>query len=225
MAHENGDYLSDEGTVEKIYGYLQAGETDSAVAYLKGLGEDKIVVQTWINVQCDINNIKSDARMSAEIGRAGVDFCLEKEYLLPAAMMLHNISAFLMPNFDEGVAPADIPTILEAAKRQVILRRQIKQDGPLMWALWDEGLGHLAAGSVAQAIRLLEEGAGIARDMEDSDGEAWCRIFIGKAKFKYLPELRREGEAEMRQAAQTLLEIGDDWEKDSARQILESVGL
>ena len=223
--HEHGQYLSDEVTVEKVYSYLTSGNLDSAVAYIKGLGEDNVVVNTWVNVQCDINSVHKDPRMSAEIGRAGVDYCIDKDYKLPAAMMLHNISAFFMPKFDEGVAPADIPTILEAAQRQVILRRLIKQDDPLMWALWDEGVAMLAAGNAVEAIMQLEEGVSIAQKNEDKDGEAWCCMFIGKAKFKYTPSQKEEGRKEMLGAAKVLMEIGEDWEKESAVEILASVGL
>ena len=218
--HEHGQYLSDEATVEKIYSLLTSDNLDSAVAYLKGLGEDKIVVNTWIGVQCDINNVKKDPRISAVIGQAGVEYCIDKDYKLPAAMLLHNISAFFMPKFDEGVAPADISTILEAAKRQVILRRQIKQDGPLMWALWDEGLAKLAAGDAVGAIVQLEEGVSIAQKNEDKDGEAWCCMFIGKAKYKHTPSQKEEGKKEMLAAAKVLMEIGQDWEKESAVEIL-----
>ncbi|NQU05280.1 MAG: hypothetical protein HQ568_04240 [Calditrichaeota bacterium] len=95
MAHEGeGQYLSDKETVDNIYGFIQQGRLDSATAFLKGLGEDKVVITTWINVQCDINNVMKGAMASSQIGQVGVDYCLEKGHKLPAAMMLHNISSF-----------------------------------------------------------------------------------------------------------------------------------
>ncbi|MBT3234235.1 MAG: hypothetical protein HN356_15665 [Calditrichaeota bacterium] len=223
--HEHGQYLTDEAMVEKVYSYLASDKLDSAVAYLKGLGDDNIVVNKWVGVQCDINNVKKDPRLSAMIGQAGVDYCIGKDYKLPAAMMLHNISAFFLPKFDEGVLAEDIPTILEAAKQQVILRREIKQDDPLMWALWDEGVAQLAAGNAVDAIVQLEEGVSIAQQKKDKNGEAWCCIFIGKAKYKYTPSQKEEGRKEMLAAARVLMDGGEDWEKESAVEILESVGL
>lgn len=223
--HEHGKYLSDETTVEKIYSYLTSDDLDSAVAYFKGLGDDNVVVNTWINVQCDINNVKKDPRMSAMLGQAGVDYCIDRDYKLPAAMMLHNISSFFMSKFDEGVLPADIPTVLEATKRQVILRRQIEQDNPLMWALWSEGVAKLAAGNAVDAIVQLEEGVSIAQKNKDKNGEAWCCIFIGKAKYKYTPSQKEEGRSEMLAAARVIVDGGEDWEKESAVEILESVGI
>ncbi len=219
------EYLSDKETVDKVYGYLQNDQTDSAAAYLKGLGEDKIVVNTWINVQCDINNVKGDPKASAELGRMGVDYCLEKGHKPPAAMMLHNIGAFLMPDFDEGVDTSAIPMVLDAARQQVPLRREIGQPIELMWALWDLGLAELAAGNAVEAINVLREGARIAMDDKDDNAAAWCSIFIGKAMVKHMPERKSEGRQKMHLAAKTIMTTGEDWEKEGVKQILESVGL
>ena len=208
MANEGqSPYLSNQETVEKIYGYLQSGQIDSSKAYLIGLGDDKVVIQTWMNVQCDINNVKKDPKASAEIGQVGVDYSLEKGFKLPAAMMLHNISAFFMPDFDEGVDPENLPLIISAATQQLTLRREIPQPGPLMWSLWDLGIAELAAGNASDAIKTLEEGIKVADEQDDKDGAAWCRIFIGKAKVKYLPELIDEGKNDMQEAAMSFRKL------------------
>lgn len=226
MAHEGeGNYLSDSATVNKIYGYLENNQLDSAITHIKGMGDDKTVAQTWVSVQCDINNIKHDPKLSAQIGNAGVDFMLEKGFKAGAAMMLHNISAFFMPDFDENVDPNNISTILDASRRQIPLRQEAGQPGPLMWAYWDLGTAELAAGNANEAIQALEEGVKIANEQDDKNGAAWCEIFIGKAKLKYQPELKTEGEAQMRNAAQVIRDTGQDWEKESVIQILQSAGL
>ena len=227
MAHEHGEgeYLSSKETVDMLYNHVRNDNLDSAVAYLKGLGEDEVIVQTWMNVQCDINNIKHDPRASARIGQAGVQYCLEKDYKLPAAVMLHNITAFFMPNWDEDVDSEAVPIILDAARQQVPLRREIPQPGPLMWALWDLGMAELVAGNTAEAIKAFEEGEKIGNEQDDKDGAAWCRLFIGKAKIKYLPDLKSEGEKDMKDAASIILEFGQDWEKESIPGILKAAGL
>lgn len=226
MAHEGeGNYLSDSATVNKIYGYLEHNQLDSAIAHIKGLGDDKTVAQTWINIQCDINNVKQDPKLSAVIGNAGVDFMLDKGFKVGAAVMLHNIFAFFTQNFDEKVDPEAIPFILDASRRQVPLRREAGQPGPLMWAHWDLGIAELAAGNANEAIQTLEEGVKIAKEQDDKNGAAWCEIFIGKAKVKYLPELKAQSEAQMRNAAQIIRDTGQDWEKESVTQILQSAGL
>jgi hypothetical protein len=198
---------------------------DSATAHIKNLGDDQTIAQTWVNVQCDINNIKHDPKLSAMIGNAGVDFMLEKGFKIGAAMLLHNISAFFMPEFDENVDPSAIPTILDAARRQIPLRQEVGQPGPLMWAYWDLGLAELAAGNASDAIKALQEGVKIAQEQQDNNAAAWCRIFIGKAMVKYQPESKSEGESLMREAAQVIQESGQDWEKESFEGILQSAGL
>ena len=225
MAQEKKNYLSDAATVDKIYSLIKSSQVDSAAEYLKGLGDDKVIIQTWIAVQCDINNIKNDPRASAELGWKGVKYSLEKGYKMPAAMMLHNISAFFMPSFDEGVDPEAATMILDAALQQVPLRREIGQPVPLMWALWDLGLAQLVSGNYSEAISSFEKGVNIAGELDDREAEAWCNIFIGKCKYQHFPELKAEGERTMRDAAVILSESKEDWVRESSSQILESVDL
>jgi hypothetical protein len=228
MAHEGqGNYLSDSATVNKIYGYLENKQLDSAIAHIKGLGDDQTVAQTWINVQCDINNIKQDPKLSAQIGNAGVDFMMEKGFKGGAAMMLHNISAFFMPEWDENVDSDAIPVIVDAARRQIPLRleKAEEQPGPLMWAYWDLGMAELVAGNSDLSIMAFEEGVEIANQQEDANGAAWCNLFLGKTKVKLVPDQKSNGEAMMRDAAKVIMDTGQDWEKDSIPGILQSAGL
>ena len=227
MAHDedHGQYLSNEETVNKVYTYIQAGQMDQAVAYIKGLGEDPAVAQTFVNVQCDINNVKHDPVGSAAFAQHGTKFMQEKGFKRGEAMMLHNIAAFFMPEWDENVNEAAKTTGLEAAQRQVPLRREIGDAGPLLWAYWDLGMCQLVAGQIDEAIKTFEEGEKIGIEQEDRDGASWCRIFIGKAKVKYKPELKSEGEKDMLTAAKTINEVGQDWEKEEIPKILATVGL
>jgi len=226
MAHEGeNNYLGDPGMVRKVYDYLQQDQVDSATAYLKNLGDDNQVVQAWINVQCDINNVMKDASASARIGLAGADYCLEKGYKLPAAMILHNVSAFFMPDFDENVDSAHIPVILDAARRQVPLRRDIGQPGPLTWSLWDLGLAELVSDNGDAAIKALEEGEKIALENNDRDAAAWCRLFIGKTKVKLIPDKKTEGEQEMLEVAEVIDEVGQDWEKEAVGNMIKALNL
>lgn len=225
MAQEENNYLSDAATVDEVYSLIKSSQVDSAADYLKGLGDDKVVIQAWIAVQCDINNIKKDPRASAELGWKGVKYSLEKGYKMPTAMMLHNISAFFMPSFDENVDPETVPMILDAARQQVPLRRDIGQPVPLLWALWDLGLAHLVSGNYTEAISALEEGVNIAGELDDREAEAWCRIFIGKCQYLHFPDLKAEGEKTMREAAAFLSESKEDWVRESSMQIMESVKL
>ncbi len=226
MAGEGqSNYLTNKEIVEKIYSLLQSEDLDSAKAHMFSFGDDKTVVNTWIGLQCDINNIKGDPYLSAEFAEAGIAYCSEKGYKMPAAMMLHNISAFFMPNWDENVDSAAVPIALDAARRQVPIRKEIGQEGPLLWAYWDLGLAELVAGNADEAIASFNAGVEIAEKTGDKDGGAWCKLFIGKTKIKHFPDKKEAGEKEMLEAARTIMEIGQDWEKESIPGILKTVGL
>ncbi len=227
MAHEDdiGQYLSDEATIDTVYSLIQSGDVEKAVKHIESLGAAKVVAQTFVNVQCDINNVKHDPVGSALFAQYGIKFMKDNGFKVGAAMMLHNVSAFFMPDFDENAHPDAKTTGLEAARQQVLLRREIGQPGPLMWALWDLGLAELSAGNIDAAIKTLEKGAQIGQEQEDSDGTAWCQIFIGKAKVLHKPELATEGRKEMIESAKVIQEVGEDWEKESVTQILKSVDL
>lgn len=189
--HDHGKYLTSEELVDTVYTMLKDGKLDDAVSHLKSLGDDNVVVNSWVGLQCDINNVQHDPHMSAEIARKGIEYTLEKGYKLPAAMMLHNISAFFMPNFDEGVTAEDAKLAVEAAREAIPLRKDIGDEGPLMWAYWDLGCAEMASGNWEAAIDAFIEGKDLAKTQEGT-GEAWCTIFIGKAKVKHIPEKREE---------------------------------
>jgi hypothetical protein len=218
-------YLSDPATVDRVHALIQAGQTDSAAALIRGLGDDKTVAQAFINIQCDLNNMKGDPDGSAKIGWAGADFCRGKSFKVAEAMLLHNIGAIFAPDFRVQPGPGEVRQMLEAARRQLALRREVGDAGPLMWALWDLGLAELTGGNGAAAMEALAEGAAMAREQEDRDAEAWCNILAGKAKCLHSPGLKDEGERELRAAQDVIAEVGEDWEKEGAGQILESVGL
>lgn len=223
--HGQSEYLTDQATVDTVYALLQTGDKDKVSEYFKSLGEDQIVVNTWIKAQCDINNIKGDPKLSEIVGRTGIEYCLEKKYAVPAAMMLHNISSFYMPDFDENIIPEALPVVLEVTEQEVELRRKIGEEGPLLWALWSQGLANLANDKADEAIRILEQSKQMAVKADDKDAAAWCDLFIGKAKIKHQPENVDEGKQQMLEAAEVLNEIGADWEKESLPGILGSVGL
>jgi len=94
-----------------------------------------------------------------------------------------------------------------------------------MWAYWDLGMAELVSGNSTEAIEMFNAGIKTAQEQDDKDGEAWCKIFIGKAKIKYTPELIDEGQKEMREAAAIINEVGEDWEKEEIKKILNSVGI
>ncbi len=225
MSDDHSQYLTDEVTVETIYSHLKNGDVPSATAFLISFGDDKTVMKTWIGVQCDINNVKKDPYASEKIAREGVKFALARDYKTGAAMMLHNISSFHLPNWDEGVDPNVIPGIIEVATLQVNLREQLEDKNSLGWAYWDQGIALLAGLKTSEAINGFKKSVEVAESIGDRDLAAWANLFIGKSMIKENPSIRHEGENVMRQAVATINEVGEDWEKEEVVKILASVGL
>jgi len=225
MAHDHKkvSYLSDKETVDKVYGLIKSGEIDAVVAYFKGLGEDKVLIPKWIHVQCDINNVCHDPMASSQMSLPGIEYCISKGYKVQAAMMLHNTSAFFMPDFDENVDPEGAKIALAAARKQLPIRRDLGDAGPLMWSMWDLGLAELVVGNADEAIKILSEGEALAFKSDDKDGAAWCKIFIGKAKFLHKTDLKDEWLQDMKDAGNVILEFGADWEKKAVSQIWKAV--
>ena len=225
MSHGKGSYLSDKETVDEVYALLQSGDIDAVKAYFKGLGEDKVLVPKWIHVQCDINNICHDPMASQRLAQPGIEYCISKGHKVQAAMMLHNVSAFFMPEFDVNVDPEGAKIAVDAARRQLPISRELGDVGPLMWSMWDLGLAELVVGNADVAIKVLTEGEELAIKSNDSDGAAWCKIFIGKAKVLYKQDLKNEGLQDMTYAGKVILKVGADWEKKAVGQIWKVVGI
>ncbi len=208
----------------KIYSYLKSGDIVAATDYFLNLGDDKTILKCWGGVQCDINNIKKDPHASEIIGREAVKFALSKGFKTSAAMFLHNISSFHMPNWDEGVDPKVIPGIIEIASQQVELREQLDDKNALGWAYWDHGMTLLVGEKYADAIALFNKSVGVAKSLDDANLAAWSNLFIWKAIIKSSPARFAEGESIMREAGATIDEVGEAWEKEEVAKILASAG-
>jgi len=223
MSEQHPEYLSDPETVDLIYNMLTDGNPEAAWTYLQKLGDPPMVAGKWIAVQCDVNNVKLDPHRSAEIGWAGVEYCMAKGFKKGTAILLHNIAAFFVPEFDALPTAEEVSMMVEAGKRQVELRRKIGDVGPLIWGLWDYGTAQMFAGNSAEAIASLEEGMQMAKTANDADAENWCLAMIGKTRC--LAGNKERGEKELRRAVETIARIGEDWEKEGMTQLLKSVGL
>jgi len=82
-----------------------------------------------------------------------------------------------------------------------------------------------AAGNITESRGAFEEGEKLALEQNDRNCAAWCRIFIGKAKVKRLPDLKEQGRQEMLDAAGVITEIGEEWEREAMEGILQSAGV
>ena len=225
VSEHHQQYLTDVATVESIYNYVKDNDLAGAISVIHQKGDDQAVMTAWIGVQCDINNVKGDPYSSEEFARAGVDFALSKGFKRGAAILLHNITSFHMPNFDEGVDPGVLETNIAFATQQVELREQLDDKPSLAWSYWDKGTALMAAKRFQEAITEFKKSIEMAKTLSDRDLAAWSEIFIGKALVKIQPMNRAEGEKMMREAARVINEIGEGWEKEEITKILTTVGL
>lgn len=223
MAEEHPNYLTNKSVVDTLTEILSNGTDENIIEFFLSKENPEQIVRTWVSAQCDVNNINHDPYGSARIGLQGIEYCLLKGYKKPAAMMMHNICAFFMPEFDENVDPKCHTMLLETARKQVELRREIEEQGPV-WALWTLGLAESVTGHHENALKHLSEGADLALERNDANAEAWCRLFIGKIKIR--SNLDSEtGKTEMLNASSIILNTGADWEKEEVSKILSSVSL
>ena len=223
MSEEHNEYLSNAETVDLVFNMLVDNNPTAAWTFLQRLGDDPQVVNSWIAVQCDVNNIKQDPQRSAQIGWAGVEYCLSKGYNKGAAIMLHNIGAFFLPDF-RTVPDRDTSLVMvKAGVRQVELRRKIGETPQLIWSLWDLGVAYLCSNDYSSAVTTLTEGIKLAQSADDRSAENWCLAMMGKVNI--LNGDRQTGEAELRSAVSVINEIGEDWEKLAVVEIMESVGM
>lgn len=222
---EHPQFLTSESLTEEIYQLVVLGNLQQAVEVLEKQGDSTKVMQTWIGVQCDINNVKKDPVASERIAWLGVAYAHKFNFKRGAAILLHNISAFHMPNWDEDVNPAVIPSVVKAATEQVALRREIDDVPSFAWSWWDLGMAQLIAGNRTAALEAFTEGKQVFIGASDKDGAAWCDLFIGKAMLKLAPTEPEKGKAVMKDAAAVIQEVGEDWEKEETVKILAKVGL
>lgn len=155
-AHEgdHGGYLTDKTLVDSVYQMVASGNIQSADDYMKGLGDDKAVVSSWIGVQCDINSVKLNPDATWAVAEPGNAYCLAKGFKKPAAMMRHNICAY-MPQFDEGVTPECAARAVDAARRQVPLHREIGE--PMYWTMWYLGFPNWRRKTPTRQLRLCKK--------------------------------------------------------------------
>jgi len=223
MADDHPRYLSDEATVDRVYDLLLRGDVEAAVALVKTSGDDNAVVNAWIALQCDINNVKGDPHRSEQLARPGVDFALERGMKKGAAILLHNLFAFHAQHWDEGVDPAVVPGIVEASRRQVELRQELDDAASLGWAWWDLGMSELVARNRDNAVAAFTQAERVHGERDDPDAVAWATLFKGKTLVRLSTDDAATGRQMMEGAAQAIRALGEQWEKDAVAEIIATV--
>ena len=117
--------------------------------------------------------------------RLAEKFALDKENKLTAGILNHNLSSFCFPNMDEGVDESLIIPGYEAAVKDLEIRIEIGEKGPMLWALWLVGVSEFIKGDTKQAIKTLEKAAKIAQEEPEVKSIiTWSNMMIVKFKLK-----------------------------------------
>ncbi|MBM3328126.1 MAG: hypothetical protein FJY67_01455 [Calditrichaeota bacterium] len=226
MAHEGeGSLLGDSSLVTEAIALAKTGTDAQIVAFIESHSDSAGRAKFYVNAQCDVNNISHDPFASARIGELGVKYALRVGNKRAAAMMLHNIEAFFLPEFDENVDPKAKAILLDAARRQLPLRIELAESEPFIWAYWDLGMAEMISRNIVEAQAAFRAGAKLAEGKKDRNAEAWCNLFLGKIQVRHINKEAEEGRKAMLAAAKVIRELGEDWEKEEIVKILGSVGL
>lgn len=220
-------FRTNEEFANSIHAFIQSGDLHLAANAIKSSGDPEVAATNWIGVQCDINNVFKDVNSSEQIAWLGVSFSIENGMTKKAASLLHNISAFYTPDWDAPVDPAVAAVVLKAAQQQVPLRRELSAGGedlgPLGWGLWDLGMAQLINGLFESAIESFQESIEVHNRISNRNGAAWSQLFQGKAMLRQT--LHDQGIVLIQSAAATILEIGEDWEKEELRKVTSTIGI
>jgi len=112
-------------------------------------------------------------------------FALDKENKLTVGILNHNLSSFCFPNMDEGVDEKLITTGYEAAVKDLEIRKEIGEKGPMLWAKWLVGVSEFIKGDKKQAIGTLEKAIRIAQEEPVNNSiVTWSNMMIVKFKLK-----------------------------------------
>ena len=172
-----------------------------------------------INLQIALNK-KGHKKESRWVGWNGAVRANDQEAIKEEAVLLHNIVAFLLPDFDINVKKEDALEAERAAEKAVPLRSILNEPFGLCWAWWDLGCARLAAKDTDGAIYAFGEGLNLAErsldeNKNNSDMESillWLKLFSLRALWK-AGNSGEHLENEALSISKKILELDNSWDK------------
>jgi len=172
-----------------------------------------------INLQIALNK-EGYKKESKWVGWHGAVRANDQGAIKEEAVLLHNIVAFLLPDFDISVNKEDALEAERAAEKAVPLRSILNEPSALCWAWWDLGCARLAAKDIDGAIYALGEGLNLVERSLDEDPNdpqlkqisLWLKLFSLRALWKS----GNSGEhlrPEARKITENILKIDSNWDK------------
>jgi tetratricopeptide (TPR) repeat protein len=205
--------------LNQVITLLEEGREEEAEDYMNDLGDDKTVLNSYIELGIDLHHAgKLDQSM--QINQLGVKAAFKKGNKKAAAIMLHNIAAFCAPEFDEKVTEKCQKNGFDAAQKALELRKELGEKGPLAWAYWDMGLYYLIKKDADHATQHFLECIKVAEEANDPLNVAWGKVFLGKTKLKLIPERKEEGLKDLKEAKAIFEKEKGDWGLEEVGKIL-----
>ena len=172
-----------------------------------------------INLQIALNK-EGYKKESKWVGWHGAVRANDQGAIKEEAVLLHNIVAFLLPDFDISVNKEDALEAERAAEKAVPLRSILNEPSALCWAWWDLGCARLAAKDIDGAIYALGEGLNLVeRSLDEAPKDPqlkqislWLKLFSLRALWKS----GNSGEhlrPEARKITENILKIDSNWDK------------
>ena len=150
-------------------------------------------------------------------------FALDKDNKLTAGILNHNLSSFCFPNMDEGVDEGLITPGYEAAVKDLEIRIEIGEKGPMLWSLWLVGVSEFIKGDTKQAIKTLEKAAKIAQEEPvEKSIITWSNMMIVKFKLKTVAIKKKDAEKQIAEIKLALEKAEDKYGLGTLEDIVKN---
>ena len=215
----------------QVFIHLEENDPKAAITFIDGVGDDAASLGLLTMAQIVVKEvglpegggIPSTIELCSLLAKAGSEYALSKGSKKHAAMLNHNVAAFITPNFDEDIPESLIETGENAASISLELRKEIGAALGISWGEWVVGIYKLARGDRDEALKHFEESARTANEIEDEEKIpiylGWADLYHGKTLAKLYPKKKNQG-IKLMKKAQKLLK-NDDWSVKHAESLIE----
>ncbi len=217
----------------QVFIHLEDGNPEKAVSFIDQAGDDEVSLGLLTISQIVVKEvglpegggIPSTIDLCISLAEVGSKYALSKDSRKHAAMLNHNVAAFISPDFDDNIPE----TLLEKGERAAVnsleIRKEMGAPVGVSWGEWMAGIYSLAKGDGKEALEHFSESSRVADEIEEEKGRmtyaAWADLYHGKTLAKLFPDKREKGLKLMQKAHGLFKEIEDDWSIGHAGALLE----
>ncbi len=217
----------------QVFIHLEDGSPRKAMSVIDRAGDDQKSLGLLSISQIVIKEvglpegggIPSTINLCAELAKHGTKYALSKGSKKHAAMLNHNVAAFISPDFDENIPKNLLDLGEKAAETSLKLRREMGDPLGISWAEWMVGIFRLARKDGKAAIKHFSESSLMGSKIKDEKQKpvyvAWADLYHGKTLAKLYPEKKEKAIELMMNARSLLQKTEDDWSIGHAETMLK----